>query len=68
MAGFAQASPECLNEMRGTVRRAAGEKSDHRQRRLLRPRRERPGSRRTAEKRDEIAALHARPLALDEAS
>jgi hypothetical protein len=35
------------------------EEPDHRHRRLLRPRRERPGRRRAAEQRDELAALHS---------
>jgi hypothetical protein len=36
--------------------------SDHRHRRLLRARRERPRRRRAAEKGDELAALHLEPL------
>ena len=35
------------------------EKPDHRHRRLLRPRRERPRRRRAAEQRDELAPLHS---------
>jgi hypothetical protein len=35
------------------------EKPDHRHRRLLRARRERPRGRRAAEKRDELAAVHS---------
>jgi hypothetical protein len=42
------------------VRRSDVEEPNHRHRRLLRPRRERPRSRRTAEQRDEIAPLHSR--------
>ena len=45
------------------IRRIIGgpgtEITDHRHRRLLRPRRERPRCRRTAEKRDELAPLHS---------
>src|SRR5262249_19604681 len=45
--------------------RVGAEKSDHRQRRLLRPRRERPRRCRAAEQRDELAAsqieLHFSP-------
>jgi len=36
----------------------AAEQADHRQRRLLRARRERPRYRRTADKRDEVAPFH----------
>ena len=42
---------------REPVRRLAVEKPDHRHRRLLRARRERPRRRRAAEQRDELAAL-----------
>jgi hypothetical protein len=35
-----------------------GKEPDHRHRRLLRARRERPRDRRAADKRDELAALH----------
>jgi hypothetical protein len=37
--------------------RSGTKKSDHRHRRLLRPRRERPRRRRAAEQRDELAAF-----------
>src|SRR6266404_9693609 len=43
----------------GFARRATAKKSDHRHRRLLRPRRERPSHRRAAEERDEIAPFHS---------
>jgi hypothetical protein len=42
------------------VRECDAEKSNHRHRRLLRPRRERPSSR-TAEQRDELASFHRQP-------
>src|SRR6266403_2204025 len=41
------------------LRRTGVQKSDHRHRALLRARRQRPARRRTAEKRDEFAALHS---------
>src|SRR5262249_15167278 len=41
-----------------SVRRSSIQETDHRHRRLLRPCRERPRSRRAAEKRDELAAFH----------
>ena len=59
VAGFAQALAE-----RGQVRRSrtlsaiAAEKPDHRHRRLLRARRERPRGRRAAEQRDELRRVH----------
>src|SRR5262245_40714340 len=53
-----QALTECGREFRENGRRPAIEKTDHRHRRLLRARRERPRSR-AADERDEIAALHS---------
>ena len=50
----------------GLFGRTRVEESDHRHRRLLRPRRERPRSR-AAEHRDEIASLHV-PLAAHSSS
>ena len=47
---------------------AAVEKPDHRHRRLLRTRRERPRGRRAANKRDELAPPHCLPEAQDRAS
>src|SRR5262245_10012481 len=58
VAGFAEALAECRQIACTIDRRRAAEKSDHRHRRLLCPRRERPG-RRTAEEHDERAALHS---------
>jgi len=50
VAAFAQAPPECGHTVRERSRSTA-EESDHRHRRLLRARRERPRSRRAAERR-----------------
>ena len=58
IAGFFQALAERGQRCGVLVRRYAAEEPDHRHRRLLRPRRKRPG-RRAAEKRDEIAPLHS---------
>src|SRR5262245_32077817 len=58
-AGFLQALAERCEERLKPVRRRAVEKPDHRHRRLLRPRRERPCRCRTAEQRDELAAFHS---------
>ena len=55
IADLLQASTEAGRRERERVRRRAAEKSDHRHRRLLRPRRERPRGRRAAEQRDELA-------------
>jgi hypothetical protein len=38
------------------------QEADHGDRRLLRARHERPSYRRTADKRDELAPLHVRPV------
>jgi hypothetical protein len=46
------------HKVRAFSRRAAVEKSDHRHRRLLRARRERPCRRRAAQQRDELAPSH----------
>ena len=58
IAGFLQALAKCAQAVRERVRRCAVEKPDHRHRRLLRARRERP-RRRAAEQRDELAPLHS---------
>ena len=57
IAGFLQALAECAQTVRDRVRRFAVEEPDHRHRRLLRARRERPRGRRAAEQRDELAPL-----------
>src|SRR5262249_20704911 len=68
IASFFQALAERAHKVREQIRRSAVEESDHRHRRLLRARRERPCSRRAArewpagrgaaDERDECAALH----------
>src|SRR5262249_61802203 len=59
IAGFSQALTEGGSHRRVRPGRRTVEKPDHRQLGLLRPRRERPRSRRAAEQRDEIAPLHS---------
>src|SRR5262249_45293705 len=58
IADFAQSLMESTQPGRITVGRCAVEKTDHRPRRLLRARRERPRRHRAAEKRDELAPPH----------
>src|SRR5215475_12722028 len=53
-----EALTEYAHTLRHSVRRSGVEESDHRRRRLLRARRERPRCR-AAEKRDELASLHS---------
>src|SRR6516165_6523349 len=53
-----QALTERGQELRGVAGRPGTHEPDHRHRRLLRARRERP-RRRAAEQRDELAALHS---------
>src|SRR6516225_3055491 len=50
---------KCAEQMRVRGGRCTVKKSDHRHRLLLRPRRERPRTRRAAEQPDERAALHS---------
>ena len=59
IAGFFQAQTERGQKVWVIAGRPAGEKPDHRHRRLLRARRERPHRRRAAEQRDEVAAVHS---------
>ena len=60
IAGFASGPGGTRADgMRVRVRRCAAEEPDHRHRRLLRARRERPRSRRAAEQRDELAPSDA---------
>src|SRR5262249_55519376 len=59
VAAFLQPLPERGREMRERPRRRTAEIADHRHRRLLRARRERPGRRRAPQKRHELAALHS---------
>src|SRR5262249_19585045 len=58
VAGLLHALAECAQPVRERVSRRRVEKPYHRHRRLLRARRERPRSRRTAEQRDKTAAFH----------
>jgi hypothetical protein len=57
---FLETFAECGYEVGPIGKRSAVEKSNHRHRRLLRPRRERPRRRRAAEQRDELAPPHSR--------
>src|SRR6516225_10292848 len=59
--GFAEALTKCRGEMGASIGGALMEKPDHRHRRLLRERCERPRSR-AAEQRDEVAASHFQSL------
>ena len=54
---FTQAFPKRCHTIRVGLRRPGSEETDHRHRRLLRARGERPGGR-AAQKRDEVAPLH----------
>src|SRR5262249_30058913 len=56
-AGFVEAFMEGSDNARGRIARPLVDEADHRQRRLLRARRERT-RRDTAEKRDELAPTH----------
>jgi len=58
VAGFLQAAPECSHEPSKGLGRCAVEKPDHRHRRLLRTRRERPRNSGAAENRDKLAPFH----------
>src|SRR5262249_15294692 len=55
ISGLAEAAQECCHHMTGLHLRDGAEEADHRQRRLLRARRERP-RRRAAEQRNELAS------------
>jgi hypothetical protein len=57
VVGFAEALAEPGNK--GRIERSGIDEADHRHRRLLRPRRQRPSDRRAAEKRDELAPPHS---------
>src|SRR5262249_7496110 len=57
-AGFLQPLAESAQQTVHPVKRSGVEESDHRQRRLLRPCRERP-RRRAAQQRDELATFHS---------
>src|SRR5262245_55268306 len=55
VTGFVQATAERAHYGSERLSRLSIQKSDHRHRRLLRPRRDRPRRRRAAEQRDELA-------------
>src|SRR5262245_41781009 len=59
VASGIEALAECSRQRCKGTRRAGVKEPDHRHRRLLRARRERPRRRRAAEQRDELAALHS---------
>src|SRR5262245_10592856 len=61
VASFLQATAERSQDIRIRLRQCAAEKPDHRYRRLLRARRERPRSDRAAEQCDELAPPHGLP-------
>ena len=63
VAGFVEAFTERSGKARGGLGRPAADEADHRHRRLLRARRERPRRRRAAEQRDELASPHIRTQA-----
>src|SRR5262249_8840324 len=56
IVGFLQALAKCTQSVHIHISRCTLEEADHRHRRLLRARRERPRDRRAAEQRDERAA------------
>src|SRR5262245_33397286 len=61
VTGVTQASVKSREKLACQFERCKVEKPDHRHRRLLRPRRNRPSSRRAAVQRDEVAARHSIP-------
>jgi hypothetical protein len=61
VTGFAQPFEKGRQLSRVTLGRSGVDKPNHRHRRLLRPRRERPSDRRAAQKRDKLAPLHVLP-------
>jgi hypothetical protein len=58
IAGIGEALAECAQPVRECVGRRTAEKTDQRQRRLLRTRHQRPRHRRAAHERDELAPPH----------
>jgi len=58
ISGCVQSTTECVERNPQRVGRPGDKESDHRHRRLLRARRERPCGRRAAEERDEFAPFH----------
>jgi hypothetical protein len=59
ITGELEAQTKSAQSVRQRVRQPAVEESDHRHRRLLRPRRQRPRRRRAAEQRNELAPFHS---------
>src|SRR4029077_15241590 len=59
IASLLQAPTKSAQSVHEPVRRSGVEKPNHRHRGLLRPRRDRPRCRRTAEQRDELASPHS---------
>src|ERR1700756_4000283 len=59
IAGFLKTFTEGGHKERVSSGRSSAEESDHRHRRLLRARRERPCGRSATEQRDELAASHS---------
>src|SRR5262245_8744479 len=59
IAGLFQTLMESRQKRRIRAGRCAMKEPNHGHRRLLRPRRERPSDRRSAKKRDELAAFHS---------
>jgi hypothetical protein len=57
VAGFVETFTKRSGVARGDLDRTAADEADHRHRRLLRPRRERPCHRRAAEKGDELTSF-----------
>ena len=62
VAGFVEAFAERGHKARGGIGRPVSDKPDHRHRRLLRARGERPCTAAAAKKRDELASLHVSPI------
>src|SRR6516162_461894 len=67
-AALLEPAMESCQPLRKRTERLAVEESNHRHPRLLRPRRQRPSRRRTAEKGDEVTALHHSITSLARAS
>src|SRR5262245_44302363 len=59
VAGFAEPFRERCRMASGAIERSSTDKTDHRHRRLLRPRREWPYHHRLAKQRDELAPVHS---------
>ena len=59
VSGFQQAMAKCIDNFDVRSGGALMEEADHRHRRLLRPRRERPRCSRAAKQRDELPPFHS---------